>query len=59
MSSSDEDHQEHPIKEPDPSKVNWYFQKTGKSLGDGVLITHNSHNKFYRQNPSRDGKTLW
>ena len=42
-------------KEPLPENVPFYFLKTGKSKGEGVLITHNGTFKFTKNNVNRKG----
>ena len=56
--SSDEE-SEIQEKELDPSKVQFDFVKTGKSLFDGCLVTHNFNFKYHRQNFSRCGTKIW
>ena len=43
------------FKEPDPSAIEFYILKTGKSKGEGVLITHGDTFKFTKNNANRDG----
>ena len=42
-------------KESLPENVPFYFLKTGKSKGEGVLITHNGTFKFTKNNVNRMG----
>ena len=46
-------------KEPLPGHVPFYFLKTGKSKGEGVLITHNGTFKFTKNNVNRKGTLLY
>ena len=43
----------------DPSKVDFFFIKTGKSVGPGVLCTHGGKYKFQKQNSNKNGTTQW
>ena len=47
------------FKEPDPTSVDFYFMKTGKSKGEGVLVTHNSTFKFTKNNMNRNGTIIY
>ena len=54
-SSSDSDATRVGLKEPDPSATDFYFLKTGKTKGEGVLITHGDTFKFTKNNANRNG----
>ena len=55
-SDQDSDAQEEvQIREPNPAEVDFYFLKTGKSKGDGVLVTHGDTFKFTKNNVNRNG----
>ena len=43
------------LKETDQSAIEFYFLKTGKSKGEGVLITHGDTFKFTKNNANRNG----
>ena len=43
----------------DPSKVDFFFIKTGKSIGPGVLCTHGGKYKFQKSNTNKNGTTQW
>ena len=54
-SSSDSDATRVGLKEPDQSAIDFYFLKTGKTKGEGVLITHGDTFKFTKNNANRNG----
>ena len=51
--SSSDDSPDIKPKEDDPTSVDFYFLKTGKSKGEGVLITHGDTFKFTKNNMNR------
>ena len=58
--SSDSD-SDGPVKvgrEALPEKTNFYFLETGKSKGEGVLITHNDTFKFTKINVNRNARCI-
>ena len=52
---SDRDTRMKVLREPDPSNIDFYFLKTGKSKSEGVLITHGENFKFTKNNVNRNG----
>ena len=54
-SSSDSEAIRVALKETDQSAIEFYFLKTGKSKGEGVLITHGDTFKFTKKNANRNG----
>ena len=54
-SSSDSEAIRVALKETDQSAIEFYFLKTGKSKGEGVLITHGDTFKFTKNNANRNG----
>ena len=54
-SDSDATSHELKLKETDPGVVDFHFLKTGKSKGDGVLLTHGDMFKFTKNNVNRNG----
>ena len=54
-SDSDSDGPVRVGREALPEKIIFYFLKTGKSRGEGMLITHNGTFKFTKNNVNRKG----
>ena len=47
----------YPLREPDPSSVQFTFIKTEGSQEHGILMTHQSAFKWHNQHVSKDGMT--
>ena len=54
-SDSDSDVPVRAERESLPEEINFYFLKTGKRNGEGVLITHIGSSKFTKNNVNRKG----